>query len=217
MKLFGNIYLTWKKGPGSRRIPIAKISNGITKGVRFKYLLKNIDLARTEGFSYFAGFSKIDLEYSENVLEILGQRITKSERNDLKEFYNFWIIDALKKNDIFYMLGMTQGLLPTDNFEFLADFNPIKDHIFVSEITNLSNSRIPSNFLKIGDELKFRRDPKNSFDNKAVEVYYGQTKLGYLKTIHSRVFYKTNNSPKITIHHLEKNGFIKRAFVKIQL
>jgi hypothetical protein len=215
MKLFSNIYLTWKKGPGSRRIPVAKISNGSTTGVRFKYILKNVDLAKKEGFSYFAGFSKIDLEYSENVLEILGQRITKSERNDLKEFYHFWSIDPSKKNDIFYMLGMTQGLLPTDNFEFLADFNPIKDQIIISEITSLSKSKIPSDLLTVGDELTFVREPNNSFDNNAVEIFSGQIKLGYLKTIHSKVFYKTHYNPKITVHHLEKNGIIKRAFVKI--
>jgi hypothetical protein len=39
-----------------------------------------------------------------------------------------------------YLLAHTQGLVPTDNFEFLADFYLTKNLKFVSEIAGLTYS-----------------------------------------------------------------------------
>jgi hypothetical protein len=215
MKQIGNIFLTWKKGPGSRRIAVAKIARSATDIGRFHYLPENVEIAKKEGFSFYTGFPDTNKVYTENVLDILGQRISKSERNDLKDFYDFWCVDSSRKNDVFYMLAMTQGLLPTDNFEFLADFNPVKDLVFISEISGLSVSKLSPDLIKIGDKLSFNREPDNEYDDKAVELFFNGIKLGYVKAIHSNVFYKTRKNPLITIHHLERNGVIKRAFIKI--
>lgn len=216
MKRIGNIFLTWKKGPGTRRIAVAKISQSATSGARFQYISENVTEAQKEGFSCYTGFPDTSKEYSENVLEIIGQRIAKTERNDLKDFYDFWCVDPLKKSDIYYMLAHTQGLLPTDNFEFLADFNPVKNLVFISEISGLSISKIASGLITVGDKISFTKEPENKHDDKAVLLHFGEIRLGYVKAIHSNVFYKSKSVPEITIHHLEKNGVIKRAFIKIQ-
>lgn len=217
MSKIGNIFLVWRKGPGARRIPIGEIKRNISQGTRFEYLIENLGKAREQGFIPYTGFPEINKKYSENVIEIFAQRLSKSERNDLNDFYDFWKVDTNRKDDPYYMLSQTQGLLPIDNFEFLTDFNPKKGLNFVTEIAGLSKFKIDSKKLSVGDFLTYKLEPNNSFDNNAVSVYIDDLHLGYVKLIHSRIFYKTKNKIKIKTHHIEKNGILKRVFIEIRI
>jgi hypothetical protein len=51
----------------------------------------------------------------------------KTDRPDIETFFKFWEVDKEKSGDKFYLLGKTQGLVPTDNFKFLAEYNLIPD------------------------------------------------------------------------------------------
>ena len=84
---------------------------------------------------------------------LFKQRLFRSERSDYKEFLDFWKISEDKKDDTLYLLAHTQGIVPTDNFEFLADFYLTKDIQFVSEITRLSYTKIPGILMNQGDEI----------------------------------------------------------------
>ena len=48
----------------------------------------------------------------------------------------------------------------------------------------------------------------NGFDKKNI-------KLGYVKLINSKVFYYSKYKPTISVHSIEKNGILKRVFIKI--
>lgn len=215
MKAIGNIFLCWRNGKGNERIPIGVIKKNILEGVTFNYIKEGVDRARNLGFIRYEGFPDVNIKYKENVLEIFGQRLIKSERSDTKAFYDFWGIDSRFKDDVFYMLAYTQGLLPTDSFEFLADFNPFPKLSFVSEITNLTASKISSSFLNRGDELTYQLEPDNKFDSNAVKLFKGNEYLGHIKLIHSRVFHKTKRIYKIKVHSIEKNGYLNRVFILI--
>lgn len=215
MKEIGNIYLCWRQGKGSTRIPIGIIKHSVTRGVRFSYNQNEVAKARKLGFQHYEGFPDVTKEYNENVLEIFGQRLIKSERSDTRAFYEFWGVDTQYKDNDFYMLAYTQGLLPTDNFEFLADFNPTPQLSFISEITGLTEAKLDRDLLKVGDKLRYELEPNNEYDNKAVGLYLGDKYLGHVKLIHSRVFYKTNTVFNITVHNIESNGYLKRVFIKI--
>ncbi|MUP46551.1 hypothetical protein E0K83_12460 [Gramella sp. BOM4] len=217
MSRIGNIYLIWRKGPGSRRIPVGVVKRNSLDGTRFEYIPKGIEAAEKQGFIPYTGFPDISRTYTKNVLEILSQRIVKSERNDLSDFFKFWRIDPSKKTDQYYMLAHTQGILPTDNFEFLADFNPRKGLTFVTEIAGLTKSKIPSDQLSVGDILDYKLEPENPQDKFAVKLFKDGEYVGYVKLIHSRIFYRAKGKIKVTVHHLEKNGVIKRAFLEVQL
>ncbi len=216
MNTFGNIFLVWRKGPGTRRIPVGVIKHNKTDGVRFQYLEEKLEKAYQNGFVAYTGFPEVGKEYTENVLEIFSQRIAKSERNDLSDFYKFWEVDKKKIDDNLYMLAQTQGLVPIDNFEFLADFNPKRGLVFISEIAGLTKTKIDSNLISVGDILKFEKEADNKYDKFAVKLFKGDLFLGYVKLKHSAVFYKSSGNIEIKIHHLEKNGVIKRAFIKIE-
>lgn len=219
MKTIGNIQLIWRPGKGSRRIPIGKIRKNVSEGVRFQYNKKGIEEAMKLGFKHYEGFPDTNSEkiYAENVIDIFGQRLIRSERADLKEFYDFWNIDFKRRNSKFYMLAFTQGLLPTDNFEFLADFNPVNSLSFVTEITNLSEAQISSDTLSVGDILSYELEPNNPYDKKAVKIFKGDIYLGHIKLIHSRVFHKTQKQFELIVQGIEKNGVLKRVFVKASL
>lgn len=217
MKAIGNIHLIWRPGKGSRRISVGTIKKSASEGIRFQYNQEGVKEAKKLGFVHYEGFPDTNKIYTENVIEIFGQRLMRSERPDLQDFYVFWNIDLSRKEDKFYMLAFTQGLLPTDNFEFLADFNPKDDLSFVTEITGLSDANINSDTVSIGDALRYELENENSFDINAVKVFKDDFYFGHIKLIHSKVFHRTQKQFKLVVQGIEKNGVLKRIFVKASL
>jgi HIRAN domain len=115
-------------------------------------------------------------------------------------------------------LGKTQGLVPTDNFEFLAEYNLTPDIHFLTELASLSSLQLPKGTLQIGDTLRFEKEPANSNDPYAVKVFKGDKEVGYIKKIHSKVFYESGaDKLKLTVKAIDQNGVIKRAFLKVSL
>lgn len=215
MREIGNIFLCWRPGRGSGRIPVGKIKHSVNGKISFAYIEEGVKKAQNVGFQNYEGFPDVNKIYTENVLEIFGQRLIKSERSDTKTFYDFWGVDNQYKDNILYMLAYTQGLLPTDNFEFLADFNPNSSLSFISEITGLSEANLAKGTLITGDKLSYQLEPENTYDNNAVKVFYKEQYLGHVKLIHSRVFFKTKRVLPIKVHNIESNGVLKRIFIKI--
>lgn len=215
MKTVGNIFLIWRKGKGGRRISVGVIKRNSSEGVRFHYLNNNLVEAKKMGFKHYEGFPDTEKVYSENVLDIFGQRIVRSERNDVNDFYDFWQIDKKYKEDDFYMLAYTQGLLPTDNFEFLADFNPVRGLSFITEIAGLSTYKLSKDTIKLHAKLTYKLESNNTYDSKAVMLFYGKKHLGYVKCIHNNVFHKTKKKFHLTVRRIEQNGLISRVFIKV--
>jgi hypothetical protein len=205
MKEIGYIYLSWREGLGKGRHIVGVLKRNATLGVRFSYIAKGVESAQKDGFSPYTEFPDLKKEYSVNVLEIFSQRLIKSERSDSKY-----------KDDNYYLLAHTQGLNPSDNFEFLADYNPNESLRFLTDLANLSNLQLPAGFVKTGDILTYSLEPNNEFDDKAVRVFKGKQEVGYIKRIHSRIFYKQKgNQLKLHVKAVEQNGIIKRIFVKV--
>lgn len=212
----GHIYLAWRKGPGCSRILVGIIKNNATSGLRFEYIADGVNKATKEGFVPYPDFQDTQKVYTENILDIFGQRLNKSEREDINKYYSYWEINPDLKDDKYYLLAHTQGMSPTDNFEFLADYNPVAGLSFMSEICGLTKLQLPSNTLEEGDMLRWEREPENEFDNKAVKLYKGDTFVGYIKTVHSKVFYKNKaNGLKVMVKSLNRNGHLNKAFIKV--
>ena len=171
MKAIKTIYLAWRKGKGSQRKIVGVIRKSATNGVRFAYIKEGVDEAQKEGFTSYIAFPDTTSVYTENVLEIFGQRLIKSERADIQKSLDFWAIDPKFQADKFYMLAYTQGMLSTDNFEFLTDFHPIKGLCFISEICGLSDTKPEVGTLNPGDILSWKLEKNNPSDPFAVKVF----------------------------------------------
>ena len=216
MKELGHIYLAWREGHGKRRHIVGLIKRNASEGVRFSYLQKNIEEAKQDGFSPYTEFPDFKKIYTEKVLETFGQRIIKSERSDISDFLDFWEIDAKYIDDKYYFLAHTQGLSPSDNFEFLADYNPVRGLRFLTDLAALTSFQLQANSVKIGDELQYQLEHDNLYDDKAVKVFLNEKPIGYIKKIHSRVFYKAKSKKlRMIVKAVEQNGVIKRIFVKV--
>ena len=139
MKEIGQIYLSWRKGEGACRYIVGRLKRNATEGVRFDYLSEGVEAAKKEGFTAYTEFPDLTKQYNGGALDIFGQRIMKSERSDINDFLRFWEISPKFKSDKLYLLARTQGLNPSDNFEFLADYNPIKGLCFLTDLAGLSS------------------------------------------------------------------------------
>lgn len=225
-----SIYLAWRPSSGKRRIIIGEIKLRETGDIIFRYIKEcgkgkikeGVEEAKKHGFTSFYGLPYDDKrEYKGDELEVIFQRLNNSKRQDIKQYYEYWEISEEKIEDKFYILAQTQGLLSTDNFEFLADYYPTKYLSFVSEISGLSKTNIKSEDLSEQDELRWVLEKNNEYDEYAVRLYKEDLFLGYVKKIHNRVFHDKifDNAPnklKVKVKSLIKNGHIKQAFISIK-
>lgn len=107
-------------------------------------------------------------------------------------------------------------MLSTDNFEFLADFHPVKGLRFVSEVCGLSHNKIEPGTVQTGDILTYELEKDNPKDPYAVKVLKGTKVLGYVKMVHSKVFHKRAKSPlKVKVKSVDQNGSVNRIFIEI--
>ena len=210
-----DIIVIWREGKGKDRIPIAIVKNDGNNTV-FKYIEDGVDCARRNGFVCFPDFPVINKVYDKNVLNALSQRVNNRERSDIEEYYNFWEIPSDARKDTFLMVAYTQGILPTDNFEFLAEYSSVEGVRFVSEITGLTKNKLDNNCISEGDELEWRCEPENESDNMAVALYKENRKLGYVKRIHNQVFHLRDcDKLKVKVKKIEHNGHISRVLILI--
>ena len=215
---FSEIYLSWRKGQGSRRHIVGVLSKKALGQFLFSYDKKAIEIAVKEGFTPYTEFPNTDISYNGNVLDVFAQRLIKPERPDIQKFYDFWEIDTKYKDDKFYLLGHTQGLLPTDNFEFLADFNIVPNLHFLTEIASLSQKKLTAETLSENDTLRFALEHDNSYDKDAVKILKDDLEIGYVKKIHCRLFHKPGAEKlKLAVKAIDKNGTIKRIFMKVTI
>ena len=218
MKEFDKIYLSWRKGRGERRHIVGVLQQTENGAYVFSYFKDAVEKARADGFAPYTEFPDVDKTYEGNALDIFAQRLIKSERPDIQTFFDFWEIEPQFKDDKFYLLGHTQGLQPTDNFEFLADYNIVEGLHFLTELAGLSKYELAAGTLKEGDTLRFEHDEDNQHDQHAIRVFKGTIEIGYIKKIHCKVFHKPGAGKlKLSIKSVDKNGIIKRAFIKVSV
>ena len=210
-----NITLVWRSGRSHSRIPVAIVKSNVF-GTTFKYLKDGVEKAKEEGFVCFPDFPDTMEIHNVNVLKALSLRINDSERSDIQDYYRFWEVPKAAQKDTYRLLAYTQGILPTDNFEFLAEYYGVKGVRFVSELTGLSENQLENDCIHEGDELEWKLEPENEYDPMAVALYKNGQMLGHVKRIHSHVFYLPCSSVlKVRVKKIEHNGHISRALILI--
>ena len=216
MSEFDTIHLVWRKGTGGRRFSVGVLQKAPDGRHIFKYTDNAGKYQREEGFTPYTEFQDLRKEYNGNIAEIFGQRLTKTDRPDSASFFNFWEVDPSKVKDKFYLLGKTQGLVATDNFEFLAEYHLAADTHFLTEVAGLSTIPLPTGTVKPGELLRFELEPTNEHDPLAVKIFRGDTLLGYIKKYHNKIFHeKGGDKLRLSVKAVEQNGLIKRIFVRV--
>jgi len=210
------IYLSWRKGRGSRRNVVGVLKRTATNGIVFKYIKNGVEEAQRDGFNGYPGFP-LDFEksYHEDNLDIFSLRLLSIERTDSIKYYKFWEVDGI--TDKFDILALTQGL-PTDNFEFLGLFNPDKGFRFISDLSGLTYLEIERDFIKVGDHLTYEMERnKYAYKEFAIKVFKSNRLVGYIKNIHNNIFLNVKKPLEIIVKNVEQNGMIKQVFISIEV
>ena len=211
------IFIVWRRGRGNRRIKVGRILRNQTDGVRFMYIQEGVKEALEQGFGMYPDFPNPDTIYRDNVLDIFSQRLTNNERSDIQKYYDYWEIDPELKDNKYYVLAQTQGLLPSDTFEFIAEYYPVRNLKFTSEICGLTKRRLKPGVLVEGDILRWELEPNNPYDKYAVRLFKKDKELGYVKAIHCNVFHKSKYKQfEVKVKSIEQNGYISRVFISIK-
>jgi hypothetical protein len=211
------IYLSWRKGRGSRRKIVGELKRTATNGITFKYIKNGVEEALNEGFNGYPGFPiNYEKTYKEDNLDIFSLRLLPAERSDSQKFLKFWEAEGIE--DKFDLLALTQGILPTDNFEFLGLFNPDKGFRFTTDLAGLSYLELDKEVFKVGDILNYEVEfNEYAYNKKAIKVFFGNTHVGYIKNIHNYIFQVAKKQLKLIVRGIEQNGVIKQAFVTVEV
>lgn len=208
--------MAWRPARGKRRIIVGKIKSNASSTV-FSYIENGVNEAKQFGFVCFPDFPDTSKEYSTNVMRTLSQRVNNSERSDIDDYYRFWEIPKESRGNIYRMLAYTGGILATDNFEFIADFYSIRDLTLVSEVSGLSICPLENGTISEGDTLQWKHEKENEYDSHAIALYKGDAKIGYVKRIHSLIFFKQGKERlSVTVKKIESNGHINKAYIAIR-
>ena len=222
--IFNKIYLTWRKGRGTRRLIVGEISirNNVIDG--FRYCENGeFDKARREGFVGYPGLTiQPKMEY-DDVLKMFSSRLINIDRNDSKEFLDFWEIAQEYKSDQLYLLAMSQGLSGTDSFEFQAEFDIDNEQPFLRFITDIAGLQFHCKHdifdrIKVGDKLDFTFEKDNDQDKFAVQVLFDNQVIGYIKRGHNKVFHGSRSKEiQLEVKKKINTNDYKQLFVKVSL
>lgn len=216
VEAFEDVYLGWKSVTSEDRYIIGVISKHQDK-LTFKYILDEVAKASRDGFKSYFDFQHIDRVYNQNVLEIFSQRLTPKSRFKTASVYRFWEISEQILQDRLATIAFTQAMLPTDSFEFLADFKPIKGLSFITDLLGTNSMHIPAKAIDNNDPLTWHHLSGNESLEGQVLVRHDEYRLGFVKKIHSNIFKKYKGSIRIKVHDVEKQETLKRVFIKIEL
>lgn len=210
------IYISWRKGRGSRRKIIGVIERTVLTGITFRYLKEGAEKALEDGFKEYPGFPLVyDKPYKEDDLDVFGLRLLSSDRPDYSKHLKFWEAEGI--TDKFTLLALTQGLLPTDNFEFLGLYNADNKLKFVTDISGLSHIELSKDLVMPGDQLIYEIEAnKNAYHDKAVKVFKNDLHVGYIKNIHNHVFITSPKKYNLTVKSIDQNGIIRQIFVLVE-
>lgn len=175
--------------------------------------------AKEKGLRRLPGFGDPEEAQKEEIKSWLMQRSVNPDRSDFNQIKAFFSIPD--KSDFFDILAYTQGVSPTDNFEFVARYHPNKHFVFTTDIAGLSHCiKNEAPLLRVSDKLEYKHEGDNEKDKNAVAVYFSNEKLGYIKKIHSEYIVdciKRNIELDIIVIavQLSKNDVLDTVFVKI--
>jgi len=129
--------------------------------------------ALTSGFPLFPRMSKIGEYYSTELFPLFCNRIMSEKRPEYKNYFK-WLNIKQEDASPLKMLGLTEGIKPTDHLEFFqcpvkSDDNQYKVAFMLHGLQYFPANVIQRvNELKEGESLYLVPDPQNHWDGSAI-------------------------------------------------
>jgi len=214
------IHVTWKRSNFDTRITFGSITR---QDNMFFFELSNMFHKYRNERGDISWDLLIKKLYESPIQEVLIfdllKRIPTRRRRDGIEMLEFWAADKESYDD-FDKLGLTQGRMIHDDFEFLAEFPAEEGMTFV---TNLSYvDKIIASEVPNIEQLFFNPEPENPHDPNAIAVYIdkqNKQKVGYIKSYHNLFFHeclKKGIQPKLIVQELQIfNTIQSQVYIKV--
>lgn len=182
------LWLIWKDSVSRRRYKIGILTKELSK-YKFNYVNSELDNAKLAGFNYFPGFEDTKKTYESDVLFTnIATRLPNDTRPDYLEILNCYNLE--KDSDEFKILKATRGRTITDNYEFVAAFDPNKVEFDVAGTSHCSDVEKCKNNLRVNEKIYLEHEPENSKDSNAIKVIYKEKgnsyHLGYVPRYYSK-------------------------------
>jgi hypothetical protein len=135
------------------------------------------------GFQGHPAFGLGQAVHHNSVIEVMSKRLPPRSRNDFALFlYKHGLSNNPQMSD-FALIGYTGGRLPADGFSFEIDFSielaPYEFHMEVAGFRYYEGMKWEMDAL-LNQPIQFVREPTNPHDTNAVQIFVGQTKIGYV-------------------------------------
>jgi hypothetical protein len=199
------IFVAWRDPLNKSWYPVAKLSvdeQGIFNFVYTKGALKS-------NFPRFPRMNEVTEYKSKELFPLFYNRIISEKRPDFKNYLK-WLDLNIRDFSPLKMLGLTEGIKPTDHLEFFQC--PVKSGdkkyrvLFMMHGLQYFPKNIVDhvNELKIGERLFLVQDPQNPFDENAIMLRTADPiyTIGYCPRYLSRDFLELlgNNTEEIVVH-----------------
>jgi hypothetical protein len=179
------LLLVWQAADGKRaRHAVAELLRPETGPVRLRYLTGTTDFeaARAEGFFNFPAFRKPAQTYDLGVVETFMRRLPPRTRGDYAQYLEKFRLRPQTPISDFALLAYTGAKLPSDGFSILDPLDDVKTPCEVLlEVAGFRHvARVSPTEIPVGHAVRFVSEPDNAEDPKAVAVYLGEARIGYV-------------------------------------
>lgn len=179
------LLLIWQAAEGKRaRHAVAELLRPEAGPVRLQYLTGTDDFeaARSEGFFSFPAFRKPAQVYDLGVVETFVRRLPPRSRGDYAQYLEKFRLHPETPISDFALLAYTGAKLPSDGFSVLDPLDDVQARCeLLLEVAGFRHAaQVSREEIKIGDPARFVPEPNNPHDQKAVAVYLGAAKIGYI-------------------------------------
>lgn len=186
----------------------------------------NDDTAEAQRDFLFKGLTAFPYEasktYTSNVENVLSKRIASPRRADYADYLRSYRIPPEMADSLSTMqvLAYTGGELTGDGFVFFPDLEnmqpPFDLVMVIAGFRHWEGMNIGPIMELMDKEVRFVPEPDNEKDPFAIEVFAGDTKLGYLPRGYNQYFVNhALDSYNITACITKINGTIERPKISI--
>ncbi len=114
----------------------------------------------------------------------------------------------VKRRKFFQLLSSLAGALPIAGLAASKNIKPISRSLLVldSRIAGFAYYEGSQwiTQIKPADPLTFRREPTNTHDHRAIEIFWNERKLGYVPRSHNRALYKLMDAGEMVVGEVKR-------------
>ena len=168
---------------------------------------RTLQKLRDYGFEGYPAFKfEPDRTFDKDVIETFNRRLPPKSRADFGRYLDYFSIPPEADLSAFQLLGITEARLPGDGFSLIDPLDPEMETGEVAfEIAGYRHES-PDLAPAVGQHLTLEAEPTNTWDENAVAVYIGTSRIGFVNKIQAPVVCNWLDSREIECRLLRYNG-----------